>query len=148
MSRISNQLRHASLLATAMVVLVSAISSAAPQVSPAARVYRSQYKDLRNKATDLLERSRAPRSDKLALQQENLALVKLVHRLQEEADRDSFDRSKPGQSDKSLLLVAQACVALDFMLTSIRNFNDSGDLAFVQLARQAGPLMDATEQYF
>jgi len=119
------------------------------QVSPAASVYRSQYGELRAKATRLLESSRASRSNKLALQEEGFALAKLAHRLQEEAGRDNLERLKRGpSSDKTLLLVAQACIALDFMLTAIDNYLDTGDLAFVQLlARQAIALMDATEQF-
>jgi hypothetical protein len=146
--RIAELMRWA-LVVAGISVLLPTNSFAVPQLSPAADVYRSQYKDFRAKATSLLERSRAQRSNRNALQEEGFALTKLVHRLSEEADRDNVDRARRGQpADKSLLLVSQACGALDFMLNAINNYNDTGDLAFVQLARQALALMDATEQFF
>ena len=51
-------------------------------------------------------------------------------------------------SDKSLLLVSQACSGLDFVLLAVDSYLDTGDRAFLQLARQGAALMDATEQYF
>jgi hypothetical protein len=136
------------LLVAGIIALASTMSTGL-QVSPSASVYRSQYRDLRTKASGLLERSRAPRADKLALQQEGFAMLKLVYRLQEEAGKDNLESLKKNQaSDKSLLLVGRACDALAFMLAAIDNYLDTGDLAFVQLARQAIVLMDTTETFF
>jgi hypothetical protein len=50
--------------------------------------------------------------------------------------------------DKLLLLVGQACVAIDFLLTSTDNYVETHDRAFLQLARQAKALADSTENAF
>ena len=70
-------------------------------------------------------------------------------RLQEQAMADNRTRTERGQaSDKALLFVAQVCSALDFVLAAIDNYLDSGDRAFVQLAKQAIALTDSVEQFF
>jgi len=139
---------HRALFVISIVALVGT-TPVALQLSPSAKVYRSQYGELKTKAVSLLDRAKDSRPNNLALQEEGLAFAKLVHRLQEEAMRDNLDRTRRGQpSDKTLLLVAQACGALDFMLTAIDNYIDTGDRAFIQLAGRAMGLMDSTEQFF
>ena len=137
-------------VATSSVVLLLTASLAA-QVSAPARVYRTQYLELRAKATTLLERARQANSvqAKMSLQEEGFALTKLVHRLGEEAAQDNVERTRRGQpTDKSLSLVVLACSALDFLLQSTDHYLDTGDLAFSQLAKQGISLMDSVEGFF
>jgi len=137
-------------VATSSVVLLLTGSLAA-QISAPAKVYRTQYLELRAKATTLLERSRQANSTqaKMNLQEEGLALTKLVHRLGEEAARDNMERMQRSQpTDKSLSLVVLGCSALDFLLQSTDHYLDTGDLAFLQLAKQGASLMDSVEGFF
>ena len=121
------------------------LNTATGQPSASARVYQSRYRELKSKAIDLMERARGCQEKGPALLQEALAITKLVHRLQEEATREANERAP---RDKSLLLVSQACEALDFTLLVVDSFIDTHDRSFLQLARQGVSLMDSTEQFF
>lgn len=136
------------MLVSAGMVISLAVMSAAPQVSPTGQVYRSQYTDLKSKAVALLERATS-RGNARSLHEEQLALLKLVHRLEEQAMSDNGTRSARGQpSDRALLLVAQACNGLDFLLAAVDNYVETGDRAFLTLARQAVVLTDSVERLF
>src|SRR2546426_613679 len=89
------------------------------QESGPAKVYRSQYMQLREKALALIARSQDASIIRTGLQEEEFALLKLTHRLEEESMREYIDRlTRPGGQDKSLLFVAHACNALGFTLQS------------------------------
>lgn len=137
------------------ILLISIIGSllvfnaVAFQISATSRVYQSQYINLRMKAVSLMERARESQGNSSELQEERLALAKLVHRLQEEAMQDNGQLLARGQpSDKSLLLVSQACAALDFTLLSVDSYIETGDRSFLQLAREGVALMDSIEKFF
>jgi hypothetical protein len=134
---------------TAVTVVGMSISSAGFQASPSLRVYRSQYAELKSKAVSLLDRATESRSNARALREEQLALLKLVHRLEEQTMADNGERTGRSQpSDKGLLLVWQACNALDFVLAATDNYIDSGDGSFLQLARQGMALAESVERLF
>lgn len=136
-------------LIAAVTVVGMSISSAGFQASPSASVYRSQYGDLKSKAVSLLDRATESRGNARALHEEQLALLKLVHRLEEQTMADNRERTGRSQpSDKGLLLVGQACNALDFILAATDNYIDSGDRSFLQLARQAIALAESVERLF
>jgi hypothetical protein len=80
-------------------------------------------------------------SESLSLQEERLALAKLVHRLGEEAGQANIDVLKrEGKSDRVLLLVSQGCEALSFTLMALDNFADTEDRTFLGLARDGEAL--------
>ena len=80
--------------------------------------------------------------DKQDIDEELFALTKLVHRLGEESQRSDVENSTRGQSrNKTLLLIAQGCDLLAFVLTAVGNFVDTNDLSFWVLARDGDTLV-------
>src|SRR5262245_46338458 len=92
--------------------------STLPAQAPAAKTYRSQYTQLREKVIGLVTRSQETSVDRAALQEERLALLKLTHRLQEEAMHDYYE-GRTGSRDKLFLFVVQASSAMGFTLESL-----------------------------
>ncbi len=72
---------------------------------------------------------------RLTAAEQGLALEKLVHSLGEQALGEDLARRRRGSDpDRTLLLVAQGSIAIDFMLTAIMNFLDTVDPGFLDLA--------------
>jgi hypothetical protein len=137
------------LITVIFILLGSSTNPLASPLSTSAKVYRSQYSELKSKILSLLDRAQDSRSTIYPLREEQLTLLKLVHRLEEQVMTDNAEQSSQGQtSDKGLLLVAQACNALDFVLSATSNYLDSRDPLFVRLAGQGVALADSTEQSF
>lgn len=131
------------------VAVVCSLASAPVAQSTEGAVYRSQYVELKAKAVGLIERTANSRQNAPALRNERLALLKLIHRLQEVAMSDNATRGKSGQpSDKTLLLVSQGCSGLDFLLLALDSYLDTGDRAFLGLARESITLLNSTEKFF
>jgi hypothetical protein len=85
--------------------------------------------------------------DKQDLEEELFALIKLGHRLGEESERSDVENLKRGQSpNKTLLLIAQGCDLLAFVLTALRNFVDTNDLSFWVLARDGYTLVGSVQK--
>lgn len=123
------------------------------QTSGAAHVYRTQFLELRGKVAIILDKaspvnaSRLSPKDKQDLEEELFALTKLAHRLGEESERSDVENLKRGQSpDKTLLLIAQGCDLLAFVLTALRNFVDTNDLSFWVLARDGETLVGSIQK--
>jgi hypothetical protein len=104
---------------------------------------------LKTRVTALLDRAVRSREEARTSQEERLAILKLVHRPQEQAESDDFERLRAGQTpDKALLLVAQSCRGLDFALASIDFFAQTDDRSFLALARQGLNLADSVDQFY
>lgn len=111
-------------------IIGSAITSHG--VSASARVYRDQFFAHQDSVQAILDRAKSiPASQSNAAHEELLAILKLVHRLGEEAS--SADNRKRG-TDKALLLVAQGCTGLGFVIEAIENFLYTRDDAFLVFA--------------
>ena len=108
-------------------------------------VFRSQLIDLHSKAIAVLNRVEkggphgVPRQQTL---EELFALVRLVHRLEEEAGATNLQLMQRGQpSSKILLLVQQASKAIDGMLAALSHYIESEDRAFLGFARDSNALV-------
>ena len=130
-------------------VAIFLTSTSHARQSGSAQIYMSQYTQLRERATALIAKSPDGPTDRARLQDQQLALLKLTHRLQEEATRDYYEQSRrPGGEDKSLLFIGNACSALGYTLESFDNFLTNGDRSFLLLARRGIELMDTVQQFF
>src|SRR5262245_52642147 len=76
-----------------------------------AKIYRSQYAQLREKVIALMTRAQNPSVDRIALLDEQEVMLKLTRRLEGQA-MDDFLSSYERGPDKSLLLVVHACDAI------------------------------------
>lgn len=70
--------------------------------------------------------------------EQNFALVRLVHRLEEEAAATNV---MPEDSRTALLLVEQAAKALDGMLKAIDSYVETADRSFLRFARENDALV-------
>jgi hypothetical protein len=115
-------------------------------------VFQEQLIDHAEKALALLtqvESRRRPYSAKeqTDLATDNLATVTLIHRLQETVGEANVRELKnSGKPDRDLLLVSQGCIAVEFLRTSISNYLETGDPAFVGLARDAAVLVKSVRK--
>jgi hypothetical protein len=123
------------------------------QDSGAAKVYRTQFVESRIKVRSILERvdrlSRGSLDDRMKTdsQEEIFALTKLIHRLQEEAGGSNIDAMKSGHnSNKTLLLVSQGCIAMDFVLSALSSYIDTNDRAFLGMAKDGNSLINSIEK--
>ena len=128
----------------ALVVWLLPVSVLA-QSSGSESVFRSQFIDLHSKAIAVFERVKnadlrgIPRQQTL---EELFALVRLVHRLEEEAGATNLQLIQRGQpSSKRLLLVQQASNALDGMLAALSHYIESEDRAFLGFATDSNALV-------
>jgi|GEM_PF-4432608 len=147
---------HGKLLRAIFILIIVAFcsnQSIHAQDSGAAKVYRTQFLESRVKVKAMLERvDRLSRSTinertKINLQEEIFALTKLIHRLQEEAASSNIDAATRGQdSNKTLLLVSQGCIAMDYVLSALNSYIDTNDRAFLGLARDGDNLINSVEK--
>lgn len=89
------------------------------------------------------------RAARHALEERLLALVKLVHRLDETAGETQVALLEKGQRpDKKFNLVGQGCLALDFVLRALDNYVDTDDRVFLGLARNGAELVGSIRKTF
>lgn len=118
------------------LLMVSSFASSAQAQSPDA-IFRSQVIDLHGKVISVLERVEKTMPTGASREQtlnEIFALVRLVHRLDEEAGA-----TKP--ETKTLMLVQQACIAMDSMLSALNFYVESEDNAFLGFAKDSNNLV-------
>src|SRR5437879_11584148 len=96
------------LMKSRLIASILFFASTLPAQAPTAKIYRSQYAQLREKVVGLVTRSQETSVERAAAGEEQLALLKLTHRLGEQAMQD-YNQGRA--RDKSLLFVAQACSA-------------------------------------
>ena len=119
----------------ALLVLTAAIACAQSQETP---VYLEQFRSLdasvERITSDVLQSNiRGDNQDSTGSRV--FALQKLVHRLQEEAGGADIEARKRGaRPDKRLLLVQQACMAMDYVLQALSSFIATDDRLFISLA--------------
>lgn len=128
------------------LLLVFLLTSATAQTSGAEEVFRSQLFDLHAQAISILDRVEkdgpGPRgSPQLVAGREILAIRKLIHGLDEEAGATDLESMRRGQpSSKLLLLIQEACNAIDGMFTALGDYIDTEDRAFLGFARENNDL--------
>jgi hypothetical protein len=116
-------------------------------------IYRTQFFEMREKVksiysrTELQSRSKTDYKIKIKLQEDVLALQKLIHRLEEVALEASLEsiQSRHGPN-KTLLLVSQGCNALDFVLLALDRYVSTDDRSFLSLAREGNALINSVEK--
>ena len=140
-------------LFTSCVVVVGLQLSTSAQDSGAAKVYRTQFIETRAKVknildrVDMLTRGAADNQTKQNLREEILALTKLIHRLDEEAGQSDIDAMNRGrESNKTLLLVNQGCMAMDYLLKALDSYLETNDRAFLSFAKDGSKLIDSVEK--
>jgi hypothetical protein len=112
----------------------------------AAKVYIAQFVELHTKVEQIMKNITQVKN-KQDLREEMFALVKIIHRLDEESARTNLDMLKRGQaSDKKLLLVSQGCEALEFVTSALDNFLDTGDRAFLGFAKNGNNLVNSVKK--
>lgn len=128
-----------------VVLLVFATSTVAADGD--IKVYRTQFLEMHKKVSAMLDRVKALKEStdkrtRLNLQQEMFALVKLTHRLEEEAAQANLDKMQRGaDADKTLLGISLGCKAIDFTLKSLDNFVSTSDRSFLVLAHDGEALI-------
>ena len=142
------------------------------QDSGTVRVYRDQFVQLHTRTRALLSRveqrgreaaaADSPETLKvqLEMQEEIRALTKLVHALSEDAAKSyveglerNVERMRAGQNlsnpnqglDKGLLFVQSGCDEMGFVLSTLSNYLDSGDRAFLGFAKRGDDLTASIE---
>jgi hypothetical protein len=140
--------RKKALVVSLFLIMAFALVQSIPaQNVGAAKVYKTQFIELRAKVKLVFDRIEQQRGGLTDLREEILALTKLIHRLQEEAMGSDMESTKRGhESDKTLLLVSQGCIALDFVLTALSNHIDTSDRAFIGLAKDGDVLIKSIEK--
>jgi hypothetical protein len=127
-----------------MILAFSLLPSTFAQTGGAEAVFRNQLVDLHSKAVATLDRieKAGPRGvPRQPTRDEIFALVRLLHRLEEEAATTNLQFMQRGQpSNKTLLMVQQAAKAIDGMLTALDNYVESEDRAFLGFARDNNAL--------
>ena len=119
----------------ALLVFVVVVQTSSQE--SATKVYRDQFVSLHDRVQDMLGRSKAmpSRGERAPLNDELFATLKLVHRLEEEAAKTYYDGLQQGRApDKPLLLVAQGCDGLNFVINALQNFLETQDHAFLGFA--------------
>ena len=117
------------------MLLLPVVASA--QSDGSESVFRSQLIELHSKAIIVLNRVEpsAPRgSYRQQVQEEIFALVRLNHRLEEEAMATKIQ-------SKTLLLVGQASKAVDGLLSALSSYIESEDRAFLGFAKDNNALV-------
>ena len=135
-----------SLLAWCLVCLPL---DAQTQAGGAESVFRNQLVDLHAKAISILEKTeKAPRE--VPRQQtfdEVFALIRLVHRLDEEVSAANLQVLKRGQpSSKGLPMIQQAAKAIDSTLIALNSYLETEDRAFIGFARDSNALASAVRK--
>lgn len=132
---------HLSLfLATVLLATVAVPATIQGQGIAMANVYRDQFFGLHDRIGNTLNKSKAvvssgsSRAERSAMLDELLALITLVHRLEEETARTAISQTIEPAVSKRLRLVAQGCAGLDFMIKALQNFLDTEDNAFLSFA--------------
>lgn len=127
-----------------IVGLLYPVSALAQSGGPES-VFRSQLIELHSKAVAVLDRVEKSGPRGIPRQQtleELFALVRLIHRLEEEASATNLQFMQRGQpSSKTLLLVQQASKSVDGMLAALSNYIESEDRAFLGFARENNALV-------
>jgi hypothetical protein len=131
-------------LLTLLILLLLPLATSA-QDSGSESVFRSQLIELHGKAIAILDRveKMGPReSSRQDIRDEVFALVRLIHRLDEEAGATNLQLVRRNQpSSKTLLLVQQAAKAVDGMLSALDNYIESQDRAFLGFAKDNNALV-------
>jgi hypothetical protein len=125
----------------ALLLALAATPALAHAQSGEAAVYVDQFRNLQQKMEQIFSEIKSSRNlpgsithQAVEIQERLLALEKLVNRLGETALSANVQRDHLDKSDKSLLLVNQGCNAIDFVLTALTNYVDTGDRVFLELA--------------
>lgn len=136
----------------AMFLTISLCQTLVGQTTRSSNVLRSQLDHLAQQSDSLLDRvgalepSRMNSEERLALDDEILTLQTLVHRLQETAMKRAITGRQADVADRRLLLVGQACQALDFLLLGLSSYVETSDRAFLALARDGRSLRSSVER--
>jgi hypothetical protein len=138
------------LLAPAVAILVSPMYA---QDSGAANVYKDQFVQLHARTKEILHKAeelgKGDSTDRaiLNLEEETLALNKLVNQLGAESLRSNLDGLKKGQPpNKTLLLVASGCEEIAFVLQVLDNFLDTKDRVFLGFAKHGDDITSALQE--
>lgn len=136
------------ILSISLALLVAQPSLSQP--TGAESIFRSQLVELHSKAVAIIERveKRLPQGrDEIQTREEIFALVRLVHRLEEEAAATNLQSMQRGQpQNKVLLLVTQAAKGVDGMLAAIDNYIASADRSFLSFARDNNAIVWAVRK--
>src|SRR5262245_7189820 len=117
------------LILIALLAFVPGADRTFGEQSSVAKVYVTEYSQLRDRSMDLFSRAQAATVKVSELREERLALIMLIHRLQEASI------ATPTQ-DSSLRLVNQGCEGLDFSLLALDQYLETKDRAFLALGKQ------------
>jgi hypothetical protein len=145
---------EASVIAFRLILSISfALFVAQPslaQPAGAESIFRSQLVELHSKAVAILDRveKRLPQGpQEIQTREEIFALVRLVHRLEEEAAATNLQSLQRGQpQNKALLLVTQAAKGVDAMLAALDNYIASADRSFLGFARDNNAIVWAVRK--
>ena len=113
-----------------VILFAASLLSAQSRETP---VYLEQFGNLNASAERLRNELLAGKIDRdqlASLGSRIFALQKLLHRLQEAAG----DVEVKTGTDKSLRLIQQGCMAIDYTLTAMTAFVDTGDRIFLNIA--------------
>jgi len=114
--------------------------------------FRALEKQTRQVATQISESEHSWKSSRevvVTLHERLGALQKIAHRLEETAADEDLKLVRANRkTDKTLLLVAQACKAADFTLSALYYYVDTNDRAFLGFARTGLDLVAAISKVF
>jgi hypothetical protein len=137
---------------SAWMLIVVLTLFASPRAHAGSNVFKEQLIDYVDKAlvqlTKIEGRTRAySDKERFDFETDNLAVVTLIHRLQETVGETNFREVRnSGRSSRDLLLISQGCIAVEFLRTSIANYVGTGDRAFLVLARDAADLVKSVRK--
>lgn len=137
---------------SAWILIVVLTLFASPRAHGGSNVFKEQLLDYIDKAlaqlTKIEDRTRAySAKEQVDFETDNLAVVTLIHRLQETVgEANAREVQNSGKSSRDLLLINQGCIAVEFLRTSITNYVETGDRAFLVLARDAANLVKSVRK--
>jgi len=106
------------------------------------KVWLEQSHSLHKKVLDLFQRAESavslPPRESLSLQEEILAVSKLLHRLEEESERSNVDGVRKGKQDsRTPLLIAHGAKADDLVLAFLSSWLSTKNPEFLVFAKAA-----------
>lgn len=123
------------------------------QRSAPAKAYKLQFFELSAKVKSVSKRIEQQArnvtspQEEVGIRTDTLELFKAVHELQRKAMQSYMDSVQSSQSpDKSLLLVNQGCLAMDFIIQAINSNIYTHDQTFLELVKEGGRLLDSIEK--
>jgi type I site-specific restriction-modification system R (restriction) subunit len=116
------------------------------QTSGQRKVYKDNFIELHKKVNRYFQATCSD-SSQIQTREELFTLTKLVHRLEEEASKSDTELPKNDlETSKTLNLISQGCIVLDFTIQALSEYFAKKDRSFLGLAKDGNALVNNIEK--